>query len=173
MIPPLSELKNKDSARLLKLPGFFAQFFSTSLKFEKRSTERPLALAPASSPPPLPPGNSQFTTVAPSPFGRKQGLGGLQPSRSGQRYPVKSREGDNTGALCFVSFSGVSPFFPWLPGLCRREGYLQHADTGAQTGILQCHQFVFLQEILTYLEGPKNKSGSMACGTFALQALHG
>lgn len=25
------------------------------------------------------------------------------------------------GALCFVSFPGVSPFFPWLPGLCQRK----------------------------------------------------
>lgn len=34
---------------------------------------------------------------------------------------MKSREGDSAGALCFVSFPGVSPFFPWLPGLCRRK----------------------------------------------------
>lgn len=57
-------------------------------------------------------------------------------------------------------------------GAVPEEGYLQHADTEGPTGTLRCRQLAFLPEMLTYLEGPKNKSGSMAWGTFALQALH-
>lgn len=91
-----SELKNETSARLLKLPIVFAQFFSMSLKLEKRSAGRALALTPVPRPQlaviwktrTFSQGASsrqkQHLHSAERGLSGKQGLGGLPPGRSGQ-----------------------------------------------------------------------------------------
>ena len=117
-------------------------FSLASLKFEKVSSGR----ATLSSPPPpchhpkdrdFPPGNTQSVAVAFSSFsrnlGRKQGLNDFQASSSDQSCPVESREGDEAGSYSALPISLATPLLLMTSLAVSGEGYLQQADTGAQT----------------------------------------
>lgn len=72
-------------------------------------------MAPLSCPlpPGPPPEGPRFAVTGPPPFSRalarKQGLGGLEPSRSGQGYPVESRKSDMARALSTLRVSPEHP----------------------------------------------------------------
>lgn len=119
---------------------FLVQFSLAPLKFGKVSSGR----APLSSPPPpcrhpedgdFPPGNPQSVAVAFSSFSRD--LGGkpsdFQPSSSDQSCPVESREGDRAGSYSALPNSLATPFLQLTSIAMSGEGYLQQADTGAET----------------------------------------
>lgn len=156
---------------------FLVQVFPTPLKFGKVSAGR----APPSSLPYLvtiwrtrtsPQSHQQHLHPSARTWleGRTLWLP-VQPERSGQNCPLECREGDKAGACSALPIPVASPLLPMTSMATSEEGYLHQGDTGAQTSSTIDATNLHYSEFLTYLEGPRNKSESVAYGTLALQTL--